>query len=142
VSVLLNWLSGDDALALIQSVHQSFSGSNEQKPNDGKDGLSNHIDVMLLDIRMPGKSGLDVMQEAPRPLPFPVVAMTGNVDKESLEEYRWAPRLCCLLSCSFEAAKNHVRRTGFCGCIGKPFEKKMMKEAVRMALEGRWFCLQ
>jgi CheY-like chemotaxis protein len=84
-------LLGDDALTLIQSVHESFSVSSdvkEQKPGGSADGLKCHVDIMLLDIRMPGKSGLDVMQEAPRPLPFPVVAMTGNVDKESLEEYK------------------------------------------------------
>ncbi len=46
--------------------------------------------VMLLDIRMPGKSGLEVMAEAAKPLPFPVIAMTGNVDVESVATYKYA----------------------------------------------------
>lgn len=44
------------------------------------------VDVMLLDIRMPGKSGLEVMEEIKPDIP--VVAMTGNVDRDSIEEYR------------------------------------------------------
>ena len=49
--------------------------------------------VMLLDIRKPGKSGLEVMAEAAKPLPFPVIAMTGNVDVESVASYRYSARL-------------------------------------------------
>ena len=45
--------------------------------------------VMLLDIRMPGMSGMDVMKTYGKPTPFPVVAMTGNVDVDSVNAYRF-----------------------------------------------------
>ena len=57
---------------------------------DGPLAHSQRSDVMLLDIRMPGKSGLEVMAEAAKPLPFPVIAMTGNVDVESVATYKYA----------------------------------------------------
>ena len=44
---------------------------------------------MLLDIRMPGMSGMDVMKTYGKPTPFPVVAMTGNVDVDSVDAYRF-----------------------------------------------------
>jgi CheY-like chemotaxis protein len=48
---------------------------------------------MFLDIRMPGKSGIEVMRELGEAPPFPVVAMTGNVDRDSVDEYRCPPIL-------------------------------------------------
>jgi CheY-like chemotaxis protein len=43
---------------------------------------------MLLDIRMPGKSGIEVMRDAdPKPV-YPVIAMTSHVDGEALAEFR------------------------------------------------------
>ena len=47
-------------------------------------------DVMLLDIRMPGKTGLEVMRDLGRDpsLPFPIVAMTGHVDVDAQQEFR------------------------------------------------------
>ena len=44
--------------------------------------------VMLLDIRMPGMSGMEVLREYGKAPPFPVVAMTGNVDVDSVAAYR------------------------------------------------------
>ena len=38
-------------------------------------------DIMFMDIRMPGRTGVEVMQQAPRPA-FPVVAMTAQVEEE------------------------------------------------------------
>lgn len=51
-------------------------------------GLPVHADVMFLDIFMPGKSGTDVMRALGGKTPIPIVAMTGIVDKDSVEVYR------------------------------------------------------
>ena len=48
------------------------------------------VDVMLLDIRMPGRSGLDVVRELSDGPPFPIVAMTGHVDSDAQDEFRSA----------------------------------------------------
>ena len=55
---------------------------------------------MLLDIRMPGMSGVDVVRQCPKPLPFPIFAMTGHVDADSQEEFRsvWARCSCVCTS--------------------------------------------
>ena len=63
-----------------------------------------HVDCMLLDIRMPGKTGLEALQEARVKPTYPVYAMTGHVDTEAQEEFRYAFWLgCCsdmlLLAC-------------------------------------------
>ena len=76
-----------------------------------------HVDVMLLDIRMPGKSGIDVVKEHKQAMcpsssvttvdtasdssvttgqdqrrrEYPIVAMTGHVDIEALQEFRCVP---------------------------------------------------
>jgi CheY-like chemotaxis protein len=56
------------------------------------------IDVMLLDIRMPGKSGLEVLRDCePKPR-FPVIAMTGHVDAEALVEFQYALRVAHVLT--------------------------------------------
>ena len=48
------------------------------------------VDIMLLDIRMPGVHGVDVMRQAQSPPPYPVIAMTGHVDAEAQEAVRGA----------------------------------------------------
>ncbi len=56
------------------------------------------VDVMFLDIRMPGKSGIEVMQELGHTPPCPVIAMTGNVDVDSVQLYRYVyPLKLCIL---------------------------------------------
>ena len=47
-----------------------------------------HVDCMLLDIRMPGKTGLEALQEARVKPVYPVFAVTGHVDTEAQEEFR------------------------------------------------------
>ena len=45
--------------------------------------------MMLLDIRMPGKTGLEVMREVQDQLPpYPIVAMTGHVDVDAQAEFK------------------------------------------------------
>ena len=56
-------------------------------------------DVMFLDIFMPGKSGVEVMREVGGRPPFPVVAMTGNVDKDSVDTYKCAGVCTCVCVC-------------------------------------------
>jgi CheY-like chemotaxis protein len=99
-------------------------------------------DLMFLDIRMPGKSGLDVMKELGQALPFPIIAMTGNVDKDSVDEYKcvecrelvfWSRLL--RLSVGF-CSRN--RSVGFSGCLGKPFEKRDMKQMITAVLNKQW----
>ena len=51
------------------------------------------VDLMLLDIRMPGKSGLDVVKEATVRPRYPIVAMTGHVDIEAQDEFRCVDQL-------------------------------------------------
>jgi CheY-like chemotaxis protein len=63
-------------------------------------------DIMLLDIRMPGKSGLEVMKDALTLPPYPVYAMTAQVDADAQEEFQEA---------------------GFSGCLGKPFTADSLK---------------
>ncbi len=46
------------------------------------------VDVMLLDIRMPGKNGVEVVKNAVPLPPYPIVTMTGHVDAEALEQFR------------------------------------------------------
>lgn len=36
------------------------------------------LDLMLLDLRMPGETGLAYLERLPRPLPVPVVVLSGE----------------------------------------------------------------
>jgi CheY-like chemotaxis protein len=48
------------------------------------------VDVMMLDIRMPGKSGLEVVEGAHPFLPlYPIVAMTGQVDDDAIADFKY-----------------------------------------------------
>jgi CheY-like chemotaxis protein len=66
------------------------------------------VDVMLLDIRMPGMHGTQVMELASPPPPYPVFAMTGHVDAEAQAEFRcvelvvgdqYGPAASCIVRC-------------------------------------------
>ncbi len=58
------------------------------------------VDVMLLGIRMPGKSGLEIMQKSTGRVvanpPYPTIAMTRHVNAESLEGFRCIIRVMLL----------------------------------------------
>ena len=45
-------------------------------------------DVMLLDIHMPGKGGIDVLYDAVVKPPYPIIAMTGHVDADAQADFR------------------------------------------------------
>ena len=51
------------------------------------------VDVMLLDIRMPGKTGLDAVRETKSLPNYPIVAMTGHVDTDAQQEFRYVFKL-------------------------------------------------
>jgi CheY-like chemotaxis protein len=84
-------IAGTDALEFCRGNYLVTTESAGVARNDSpSDVLATpaQADLMFLDIRMPGKSGLDVMKELGKAPPFPVIAMTGNVDNESIDEYK------------------------------------------------------
>ncbi len=73
--------AGDDALGFLASEQQ--------------------VDLMLMDIRMPGRTGIEVMQERQHALPsFPVIAMTGHVDQDAQTEFRCVVCANCATTCA------------------------------------------
>ncbi len=41
-----------------------------------------------MDIRMPGMSGIEAMKAVGRRLPYPVVAVTGSIEPDTIAELR------------------------------------------------------
>ena len=80
----------------------------------------NSVDVMLLDIRMPVKSGLEAVRDAAGLPPYPIIAMTGHVDTE---------------------AQNDFKAAGFRGCLGKPFTSAALKQALLIRNTPEWFAI-
>jgi CheY-like chemotaxis protein len=83
--------AGDDALELLKGTYTPMAGDRSHSPPQTPSTTHRPqaaFDLVFLDIRMPGKSGMDVMKEITGPLPCPVIAMTGNVDKDSVNEYK------------------------------------------------------
>lgn len=76
------------------SSDMSVAGRSQEQSRSSRSSVVGGLDVMLLDIRMPGKTGIDVMQEFGRACGIPVIAMTGNVDTDSVALYRC---VCCAL---------------------------------------------
>jgi CheY-like chemotaxis protein len=98
---------GGDALALLRS----------HCCRDSMDGNVQY--VMLLDVGIPTLSGLQVVQQCPKPLPFPIIAMTGTVDVESVEQYRYIG--FAMLSLVFlSTAVMLVSSLQNCGIFGVP----------------------
>ena len=77
---------------------------------------------MLLDIRLPCKSGVEVLRDYGRKPEYPVVALTGHVDVEAQEQFR---------ACGFD------------GVLGKPFSVTGLQATLTMALHGNtpWFSI-
>lgn len=76
------WCAGVGASGYITGDHLSFSSwHSPHSPCAG-------ADIMFLDIFMPGKSGIEVVRDIVGPHPFPIVAMTGNVDNASVANYK------------------------------------------------------
>lgn len=69
------------------------------------------IDCLLLDLRMPGLSGIDVMRQLPRQ--FPVICMSAHWDEAALAE-----------SGHYQAFE----------CLCKPFEEEVLLAALDKAL--------
>ena len=68
VVVVLRFLTGESAAQFIAS--------------------GDPVDIMLLDIRMSGQSGLDVVKALSAMPPYPIVAMTGHVDADAQQDFR------------------------------------------------------
>lgn len=52
---------------------------------------NNTIDLAILDIQMPGLSGIDAALEITREKPVPIILLTGHSDPEALEKAYAAP---------------------------------------------------
>ena len=71
-------------------------------------------DVMLLDIHMPGKSGLDVLREVSAQRKIPCIFITAYSDEELL---------------------NEASKLGAAGYITKPFSESQLKAQIRIGLQ-------
>jgi CheY-like chemotaxis protein len=74
---------------------------------------SPRLDLVFMDIRMPGKGGLDVLREAPPQCP--VVVMTGNVEANMMAAYTGA---------------------GVAAVLAKPFDFAAVRVAVDTAMDS------
>ena len=80
--------------------------------------LPERIDLVLLDLQLPGKDGYAVMQELranPAVGDAPIVALTANVMREDIERARMA---------------------GFNSFIGKPIDGRRFPDWIRRLLAG------
>lgn len=76
---------------------------------------STHVDLVVLDLRMPGKDGLTLYKEMKEICPdLGVIFLTAHGDKESVQE---------------------ALRLGADNFVDKPYEKNYLKLVVRKALE-------
>jgi CheY-like chemotaxis protein len=79
----------DDELGMRETVAEILEGAGYEvtMASSGEDALSrmrqHEFDVVLMDIRMPGRDGISVLQEIGPPPP-PVVVMTAYAVEEQL----------------------------------------------------------
>jgi DNA-binding NtrC family response regulator len=76
----------DDDVAVLRGVSgllrdEGYRTVQAQSASAAREALAVGRDaptVMLLDIRMPGETGLDLLESLPRPLPLPIVILSGE----------------------------------------------------------------
>jgi len=81
----------EDDLGLRTQIKKHLENKDHQvdTASDGTEGLQSveqiGCDVLILDVRLPGRTGLEILQEMSHKLPFipPTIIMTGHGDKES-----------------------------------------------------------
>lgn len=76
----------------------------------------NRVDLVLLDIKMPGMNGIDALKEIKKRHPHIVVLMLTAYPNEKNTERAW--------------------ENGANGIIAKPFEVKELRDFVDSAIEG------
>lgn len=80
----------DEDLRFLLSVSLRRAGHEVIEADSGEaalaqlEGLSDH-DLVLLDIRLPGIDGFEVLQRLPRPLRTKVIAMSAHAHQEMAE---------------------------------------------------------
>lgn len=71
-------------LANVVRIALRLAGFEVTTASSGQEGLefvrANHFDVMLLDIRMPGMNGFEVLREIRRFSRMPVIAFSATVE--------------------------------------------------------------
>lgn len=89
-------------IRLLIVVNLESAGFEVIEASTGEEGLElvDRADVLLLDIRLPGIDGFEVMEQIGRPFPLPIVAMSAH---------------------SSETARDHALALGCAGWLQKPF---------------------
>ena len=90
----------------------------ESDPTAHIQALADSIDLILLDIQLPGKDGYKVLQELrqiPQLADVPIVAMTANIMKTDIEK---------------------MRAANFDGLISKPINARRFDEWIERILNG------
>ncbi len=111
----------DRQVSLALSVRLKAAGYDVDVAGDGESGLKKLAaaapDVVLLDMRMPGIDGLEVMRQMkrePRLADIPVIFVSANAQ---------------------ETAKRAALSVGGKVFLEKPFESRALLEAIRRVLE-------
>ena len=76
----------DEDLRLLLSISLRRAGHEVAEVDTGEAALdrlaADGIDLVLLDIRLPGIDGFEVLRRLPRPLPTKVIAMSAHAHQE------------------------------------------------------------
>ncbi len=92
-------------IRLLITVNLESAGFDVLEAGSGEEGLDlvAAADMLLLDIRLPGIDGFEVMERLGRPFPLPVIAMSAH---------------------SSEAARDQALALGCAGWLQKPFSPR------------------